>query len=195
MPPSSAHQICIVSLAVGQPPPGAGQPSQSYASILKPPASSTKPLPLKLVSYLHGEPMVIWDQTEVDQMIVNESLQFAVIGKFSYGWPEIQGLKKIIPKQCELKGDCTIGLLSNRYILIRVTLLEDYVHLLSKPALYIAHHGRSYPMRTLKWDPMFNPEEEHRLQLLGSLSPPSLPISLEKKSSSPLLQWLVNYFK
>ncbi|WMV08728.1 hypothetical protein MTR67_002113 [Solanum verrucosum] len=83
-------------------------------------------------------------------MIINENLEYAVIGKFSYGWPEIQELRKLIPKHCELKGECKIGLLSNRHVLIRATLLEDYVHLLSKPAFYINQRNCSFPMRTLK---------------------------------------------
>ncbi|WMV47178.1 hypothetical protein MTR67_040563 [Solanum verrucosum] len=93
-------------------------------------------------------------------MIINENLEFAVIGKFSYGWPDIQELRKLIPKQCELKGECKIGLLSNKHIMIQATLLEDYVHLLSKPVFYITQRNWSFPMRTLKWDPMFNSEEE-----------------------------------
>lgn len=79
------------------------------------------------------------------------------MGKFSYGWPEVQELRKLIPKQCELKGECMIGLLNKRHILIRETLLEDYVHLLCKPTFYITQKNWSFP---LKWDPMFNPEEE-----------------------------------
>lgn len=66
-------------------------------------------------------------------MIVNEDLQYAVIGKFSYGWPDIQDLRRLIPKQCELKEEVNIGSLSKRHILIRVTKIEDYAHLLSKP--------------------------------------------------------------
>ncbi|KAG5611101.1 hypothetical protein H5410_022382 [Solanum commersonii] len=83
-------------------------------------------------------------------MIVNENLQYAVVGKFSYGWPDIQELRKIIPKQCGLKGECNIGLLTNIYVLIRATLLEDYVNLLSKPVFYLTHQNWSYTMRTLK---------------------------------------------
>lgn len=59
----------------------------------------------KPISYLHGEPQVIWDQAEINQMIINENLKYAVIGKFSYGWPDIHELRKAIPKQCELKGN------------------------------------------------------------------------------------------
>ncbi|KAG5579478.1 hypothetical protein H5410_050105 [Solanum commersonii] len=46
-------------------------------------------------------------------MILNENLQYTVMGKFSYGWPDIQELRKLILKQCELKGEVNIGLLSN----------------------------------------------------------------------------------
>lgn len=94
--------------------------------------------PVNPISYLHGEPIVIWKQKEVDHMIVRENLQYAVIGKFSYGWPEIVDLRRLIPKQCEFKGESNIGLLNNRHVLIRVSLLEDYVYLLSKPAFYIS---------------------------------------------------------
>lgn len=83
-------------------------------------------------------------------MIVREKLQYAVIGKFSYEWPEIEDLRRIIPKQCELKGEYNIGLLSNKHVLIRASLLEDYVHLLSKPAFYISHLNWTYLMRTFK---------------------------------------------
>ncbi|WMV24640.1 hypothetical protein MTR67_018025 [Solanum verrucosum] len=145
---------------------------QKFADV--PMAAMAKALPLKPLTFLHGEPQVIWDYEEVTQMIVNENLEYAVIGKFSYGWPDIQELRRLIPKQCELKGDCNIGLLSNRHVLIRATLLEDYVHLLSKPAFYISHKNWSFPMRTLKWDPMFNPEEE-TTTAIAWISFPSLP--------------------
>ncbi|WMV07384.1 hypothetical protein MTR67_000769 [Solanum verrucosum] len=107
-------------------------------------------------------------------MIVNENLQYAVVGKFSYCWPDIQELRKIIPKQCGLKGECNIGLLTNKYVLIRATLLEDYVNLLSKPVFYLTQQNWSYPMRTLKWDPLFNPEEETSTAIAW-ISFPSLP--------------------
>ncbi|KAK4726324.1 hypothetical protein R3W88_031241 [Solanum pinnatisectum] len=107
-------------------------------------------------------------------MIINENLEYAVIGKFSYGWSAIQDLRKLIPKQCELKGECNIGLLSNRHVLIRATLLEDYADLLSKSAFYITQRNGLFPMRTWKWDSMFNPEEETSTTIAW-ISFPSLP--------------------
>ncbi|KAH0761354.1 hypothetical protein KY290_017427 [Solanum tuberosum] len=170
----------MANTASGQPPTEVGQPANTimpiatYANTLKPTPSNTKPIPLKPISYLHGEPRVLWDQEDINQMIINENLEYAVIGKFSYGWPDIQDLRRLIPKQCELKGECKIGLLSNRHILIRASLLEDYVHLLSKPAFYITQKSWSFPMRTLKWDPMFDPEEETTIAIAW-ISFPALP--------------------
>uniref|UniRef100_A0A0V0ITN9 Putative ovule protein n=1 Tax=Solanum chacoense TaxID=4108 RepID=A0A0V0ITN9_SOLCH len=146
----------------------------TYANTIKPRSPQYKPVPMKQITYLHGEPRIIWEEEEVAQMIINEDLQFAVIGKFSYGWPEIQDLRLLIPKQCDLKVDVNIGLLSSRYVLIKTTLLEDYVTLLSKPQFYITHKQWSYPMRTLKWDPMFDSEEETSIAIAW-ISFPSLP--------------------
>ncbi|KAH0650566.1 hypothetical protein KY284_030478 [Solanum tuberosum] len=157
----------------------------TYANKVKAKSSQYMPVPMKQVAYLHGEPRIIWEEKEVEQMIINEDLQFAVIGKFSYGWPDIQDLRRLIPKQCELKGDVNIGLLSNRYVLIRTTLLEDYVTLLSKPQFYITKNHWSYPMRTLKWDPMFNPEEETSI-VIAWISFPSPPL--------PQFFWQKSYF-
>lgn len=77
---------------------------------------------------------MIWEQDKVDQMIINENLEFVVVGKCSYEWPDIHELRKLILKQCELKGKCKIRLLCNRHMLIKASLLEGYVHQLSKPA-------------------------------------------------------------
>ncbi|KAK4731699.1 hypothetical protein R3W88_024687 [Solanum pinnatisectum] len=107
-------------------------------------------------------------------MIIKENLQYALLGNFSYGWLEIQEFRSLIPKQCSLKGECKIGLLSNRYVLIRVSLLEDYVNLLSKLIFYITHRGWSYLMRTLKWDPLFDPQEE-TTTAIAWISFPELP--------------------
>ncbi|KAG5610996.1 hypothetical protein H5410_022277 [Solanum commersonii] len=94
-------------------------------------------------------------------MIVNENLEYAIIGKFSYCCPDIQNLRK--------------------HVLIRATLLEDYVHLLSKPAFYITQKNWSFLMRTLKWDPMLNSEEETSTTIAWISFPSLPPIFLEKK--------------
>lgn len=63
-----------------QPPTGIGPltsnpPNITYAIFLKPTPSIKKPILLKPISYFHGKPRILWEQEEVDQMIVNENLQ------------------------------------------------------------------------------------------------------------------------
>lgn len=93
-------------------------------------------------------------------MIIQENLQYAVVGKFFYGWPDLEEIRKTVPIQCEIKGDCKIGFLSDRHILIRLTTMEDYVHVMSKPAYFLHVKDGFYQMRPLKWEPWFNPKKE-----------------------------------
>ncbi|KAH0716602.1 hypothetical protein KY290_012762 [Solanum tuberosum] len=94
---------------------------EMYVNILKAPNSvlaptiGVEPIPLKKVTYTGGIPRVSWTEDEVNRMNTIENLQFAVIGKFSYGWPEIDELQMILPRQCNIKGGCKIGLLRNRH--------------------------------------------------------------------------------
>ncbi|KAH0669203.1 hypothetical protein KY285_023362 [Solanum tuberosum] len=78
------------------------------------------PIPMKQLSYNNGTPRIVWTEEEVNRMNILEDLQYAVIGKFSYGWPELEELRTIIPRQCNIKGECKIGLLRNRHVLIRL---------------------------------------------------------------------------
>ncbi|KAG5628245.1 hypothetical protein H5410_013463 [Solanum commersonii] len=116
--------------AIGQPPTEVAQivndKGLSYASTLQPHTSKHVPLPLKPTTYLHAEPRVVWEEEEVTQMIANEELEFTVVGKFSYVWLDIHDLRRLIPKQCDLKGEVNIGLLSNSYVLIKTSRMEDY---------------------------------------------------------------------
>ncbi|OIT22801.1 hypothetical protein A4A49_31374 [Nicotiana attenuata] len=108
---------------------------------------------LKQIEYLHGEPIVYWKKNEVKQPISQQGLQLAVLGKFSYGKPVIQELRKAIPIQCELKGPCSIGLIKDCDVLIKLSLMEDYIHLLSKPAFCLKVQGDMWQMRCTKWNP------------------------------------------
>ncbi|KAH0639803.1 hypothetical protein KY285_036389 [Solanum tuberosum] len=83
----------MAATAIGQPPPKVGLISSAsggtYAEKLKPKSGHHQSIPLKPITYLHGDPQVIWEHEEVNQMIVNENLEYEVTEKFSYGWPEI----------------------------------------------------------------------------------------------------------
>lgn len=117
--------------------------------------------PTKSVSYVDGIPHIQWTASEVEQMNIKEDLQYAVVGKFAHGWPEMDDLRDAIPKQCNIKSKCKIGLFRNRHILIRLYLKEDYINLISKGAFYITcKEGYSYIMRTLIYDVNFKIDEE-----------------------------------
>ncbi|KAG5609471.1 hypothetical protein H5410_020752 [Solanum commersonii] len=98
--------------AVGQPPPVEVRPALApiqtpvvtYAQTVNSSAIVQQHMQLKPIAYLHGEPKIVWEEEEVEQMIVKKNLQYDVVGKFSYGWPDIQDLRNLIPKQYELTG-------------------------------------------------------------------------------------------
>lgn len=117
-------------------------PKEKYANVLRNPnhvKSSSNigvaPIPMKTVSYVNGIPRIVWTEEEVKRTNTIENLQCAVIGKFSYGWPKLEELRVIIPKQCNIKRDYKIGLLKNRHVLIRLDQQEDIINLMSKKHL------------------------------------------------------------
>ncbi|WMV29183.1 hypothetical protein MTR67_022568 [Solanum verrucosum] len=106
-----------------------------------------------------------------------ENLQYVVVGKFTYDVADLEELRLIIPKQCNIKGDCQIGLiLLNKHILIRLTQHADFVNLISKGAYYIeCNDGYSYLMRTLIYDARFNINEETTMSMAWISFPNLLP--------------------
>ncbi|XP_055801899.1 uncharacterized protein LOC129871059 [Solanum dulcamara] len=158
------------------PPPSTDPNLTQYATILKPKIinPAVPNVPPKPVVILHGEPSITWKSSEIKLLIVKENLQYAIIGKFSYGKPDVQELRKTIPGQCGIKSECTIGVLDARHILIRLTTMEDYVNLLSTPAFYVKAKENYWQMRTLKWDPWFESEVETTIGVAW-ISFPDLP--------------------
>ncbi|KAH0696829.1 hypothetical protein KY289_014311 [Solanum tuberosum] len=75
----------MAATATSQPPPEVGLitsssvPGGTYAEKLKPKSCPYQSIPLKPITYLHEVPQVIWEHDEVNQMIVNENLEYAVI--------------------------------------------------------------------------------------------------------------------
>ncbi|OIT37037.1 hypothetical protein A4A49_48878 [Nicotiana attenuata] len=69
---------------------------------------------------------------ELEEYAVEEGLHQAVVMKLSYGAPELQELRNLIPTQFGIKGRCLIGLLAFRQLLIRCDVHDDFVTVLSK---------------------------------------------------------------
>ncbi|KAK4338772.1 hypothetical protein RND71_040234 [Anisodus tanguticus] len=110
----------------------------------------TPSIPQKPITYLHGEPTIRFTNQEVASMVEQQDLKYAVVGKFSHGMPSIAFLRTAIPKQCSLKAEVNIGLLHNRHVLIRCSIEEDYVTLMSRPNFWIKENSKSFLMRTFK---------------------------------------------
>ncbi|KAG5629052.1 hypothetical protein H5410_000769 [Solanum commersonii] len=110
------------------------------------PSTTTTPtINVKPITLLHGEPYLRWTEFVVSKMNTIENLQHAIVGKFSYGWPDLDKLLTSIPAQCNIKGDFQIGYFQNRHILIQLALKDDFINLASKPAYYIkAKDGATY---------------------------------------------------
>ncbi|KAH0665726.1 hypothetical protein KY290_027962 [Solanum tuberosum] len=76
----------MATAAVGQPPPvevaltpqgvinNLGHPSTtSYANTIKRKSPPHKPVPMKQIAYLHGEPRIVWEDEEVDTTKLNKT--------------------------------------------------------------------------------------------------------------------------
>lgn len=143
-----------------------------YSNILKPNTSNplpgnaighaaVEPIPIRRLLFLNGQPLVNFTEAEVDRMNIIEGLQYVVVGKFSYGWPDLQEIRRIFPAQCGIKRKCTIEVIRDRYILIRLTLWEDFINFTAKNAYYIkAKDGYEYQLRPLIYDAKFKAGEE-----------------------------------
>lgn len=65
------------------------------------------------------------------------NLQYAFIGKFSYDKPNIDELRRVIQSQYGIKSSWITGVLDTRHILLRLSTLEDYEHILSTKAFCV----------------------------------------------------------
>ncbi|KAG5616037.1 hypothetical protein H5410_015861 [Solanum commersonii] len=70
----------------------------------KSPTQSVPKTQLKSIKYVHGEPTLQFTFKELDEFATEEGLHQAIVMKFSYGAPEIQELRSILPKQFAIKG-------------------------------------------------------------------------------------------
>ncbi|KAG5600016.1 hypothetical protein H5410_031386 [Solanum commersonii] len=150
--------------------------TQQYVDILKTNNAITilnptvEPIPMKQLSYKDGIPRVIWTEEEVNRMNTLEILQCSE-------------LRLQIPKQCDVKGECKIGLLRHRHILMRFSRQDDFVNMMSKSSYYIlSKDGYSYMMRPLIYDAKFSVEEE-TTQAMAWISFPDLKPTFFVKES------------
>lgn len=74
---------------------------------------------------------------------------------------ELNEIRRIVPIQCGIKGECTIGYLRDRHVLIRFTLWQNFIEFSSKSVYYVKDKAdNEYQLRTLIYDAKFKAGEE-----------------------------------
>ncbi|XP_070005229.1 uncharacterized protein [Nicotiana sylvestris] len=159
-------------------------PKQSYAALVykgKSAVVSSK-LELKPVNMVHGEPTIEFLTEDVNAFTIEEGLHQAVILKFSYGKPDIQELRQLIPKQFDVKGYCNVRQLEYRHIFVRFDLFDDFVQVLSKTTGYVKAKGDEFFFRSFPWSMGFNPRKE-TFRAIVWISMPDMPANFFAKKS------------
>ncbi|XP_071905711.1 uncharacterized protein [Coffea arabica] len=99
----------------------------------------------------------------------------ALVGRFAFGRPSMEIIRKFIVS-LGLKGECPIGLLDSKHILLRPSVEEDYTRLWCRKSWYIG----KFHMSLSKWTIDFKPGAE------SSIAPvwvnfPGLPLPFFEK--------------
>ncbi|KAG8381820.1 hypothetical protein BUALT_Bualt05G0012600 [Buddleja alternifolia] len=108
------------------------------------------------LSSLGGEDLLSFSPEETSKFAV--PLQFAIVGKFSHGFPSLKHIHKYL-HSLGLGGDFSIHPLNLKHILIILSCDADFSRLWLKREWLI----EGFPMRTFKWTPDFNPSLESPL--------------------------------
>ncbi|KAG5588148.1 hypothetical protein H5410_048582 [Solanum commersonii] len=95
---------------------------------------------------------------------------------------DLNVLRSILPKHLGTKGNCLIGLLAPRQILLRFDLYEDYVLVLSRSVNYLLYNGEEHQCRVFPWSIGYNPKEETTLAVIWISLPNLSPDLFAKKS-------------
>ncbi|KAL0304186.1 UNVERIFIED_CONTAM: hypothetical protein Sradi_6286700 [Sesamum radiatum] len=106
-----------------------------------------------------------------------EHLKFALVGKFSHGYPSMQAIRSYFSR-LGLRGAFSIGVINVKHVLIKLQNEEDLSRVWLKQILFI----EGFPMRLFKWTPDFNPKIESPIAPVW-IRLPELPVHLSQKKS------------
>ncbi|KAG8382235.1 hypothetical protein BUALT_Bualt05G0055800 [Buddleja alternifolia] len=101
----------------------------------------------------NGRKTIFLSKEDDDFMVA--PFQYALIGKFSHGYPSMQRLRSKFETLGLNKG-FKIGILDHKHVWIRLFDPNDYARIWMKQTWYFD----GFPMRVLKWTSEFNPNEE-----------------------------------
>ncbi|KAH0697025.1 hypothetical protein KY290_014455 [Solanum tuberosum] len=137
---------------------------------------------IKSIEIIHGEPTITFSMEERQDFMIEEGLHQAMVFKLSHGAPNLNVLRSILPKHLGTKGNCLIGLLAPRQILLRFDLYEDYVLALFRSVNYLLYNGEEHQCRVFPWSIGYNPKEETTLAVVWISLPNLSPDLFAKKS-------------
>ena len=164
-------QTCALPIYAGEAPLLA-RPTKTFASIL-----SQSPSPsssgIGHLSTYKGEPSLVISRQDMIQIAAPYSN--ALVGRFAVGRPSMEIIRKFIVS-LGLRGECPIGLLDSKHILLRPSVEEDYTRLWCRKSWYIG----KFHMSLSKWTIDFKPGAE------SSIAPvwvnfPGLPLPFFEK--------------
>ncbi|KAK4737942.1 hypothetical protein R3W88_001639 [Solanum pinnatisectum] len=189
----------MAATATGRPPFEAVQPAPppqttTYATLfnfnninLKQSTLINSKTIVKSIEIIHGEPTITFSIEERQDFMIEEGLHQAVVFNLSHGVPDLNVLRLILPKHLGTKGNCLIGLLAPRQILLRFDQYEDYVLVLSHSINYLLYNGEEHQCRekttlVVVWIflPNLSPYSFAKKSLLSIASVVGKPISIDK---------------
>ncbi|XP_020599770.1 uncharacterized protein LOC110039150 [Phalaenopsis equestris] len=114
---------------------------------------------VKQLSKKSGKPATFFSEAKINSL--SSSFKFTLVGKFQYGHPKMEAIRKYF-EDLKLLSDWKVGLIDGRHFSIHLSREEDHTRLFAKQILYI----EGMEMKLLKWSPEFDPSQE----------PPIVPI-------------------
>ncbi|KAG5597744.1 hypothetical protein H5410_038976 [Solanum commersonii] len=124
---------------------------------------------------------------ERQDVMFEEGLHQTVMFILSHGALDLKVLRSILLKHLGTKGNCLIGLLTPRQILLRFNQYEDYVIVLSRLVNYLLYNGEEHQCReettlAVIWIslPNLSPDLFAKKSLLSIASAIGKPIAIDK---------------
>ncbi|XP_020581952.1 uncharacterized protein LOC110025683 [Phalaenopsis equestris] len=108
---------------------------------------------VKQLSKKSGKPAALFSEAEINSL--SSSFKFTLVGKFQYGHPKMEAIRKYF-EDLKLLSDWKVRLIDGRHFSIHLSREEDYTRLFAKQILYI----EGMAMKLLKWPSEFDPSQE-----------------------------------
>ena len=140
-------------------PEGGPPQGRSFAAVVSGGAAVAASGALGEVSTFRGEPALRLTKQDIAKLA--EPFQNALVGRFAFTRPSMELIRKFITS-LGLKGECAVGLLDQKHVLLRPALEEDYTRLFARRVWYV----RSSPMSISKWSLEFKANQELAIALV-----------------------------